>query len=155
MKKTWQVGTTSSHKWESPSEDADSQARVRKLDKDFRLAAYREKYATYRHLDALRWQVPGLAFAVGGALLGFAPRAPNGIPVSPVLALYGVFALLCARLMYRVGVNLRANNVVLRRYSLSFADDSIPPPPRGQGASVYVEVFLAFCRCDLACTRRV
>ena len=142
MSRTWEVGKTSTWEWKDSMEEKGAQVAVRGLDKDFRLAAYCEKYSNYRHLDTLRWQVPGLAFAVGGALLSFAPQPSSRIPRWPVLLLYGVFALLCARLMYRVGVNLRANNVVLRRYGLSFGDDSIPPPPRGQGASLYVELFL-------------
>lgn len=157
-RKTWQLGKTSTRKWDKSDEEELAQAAVSALDKEFRLAAYCERYSSYRHLDTLRWQVPGLAFAVGGALLGFAPRPQSGVPRWPVLVLYGLFALLCARLMYRVGVNLRANNVVLRRYGLSFGDDSVPPPPQWQGASVYVELFLclvglgsiAVAVCDLA-----
>ena len=144
MSKTWEVGKTSTLEWKDSEEEKAAQAVVRGLENDFRLAAYSEKYSHYRHLDTLRWQVPGLAFAVGGALLSFAPRPQSGLPSPPVLALYGLFALLCARLMHRVGVNIRANNVVLRRYGLSFGDDSISPPPRWRGASVYIELFLGF-----------
>lgn len=128
--------------WSDSDEEWAAQEAVRTLDKDFRLAAYHEKHLNFRHFDILRWQVPGIAFAVGGALLSFGPRARSGLPTPAVLAVYGVFALLCAYLMYRVGWNLRRNNVVLRRYALSFGDHSVPPKPRWEGASVYVEIFL-------------
>jgi hypothetical protein len=130
--------------WHDSDEERAAQDAIRTLDKEFRLAAYREKHSNFRHFDILRWQVPGIAFAVGGALLSFAPRAQNGLPIPAVLAVYGVFAVLCWYLMFRVGWNLRRNNVWLRRYSLTFGDDSIPPKPRFKGAAVYVELFLLF-----------
>ena len=128
--------------WNDTDEERAKQDAVRKLDEEFRRWAYREKYANFRHFDILRWQVPGLAFVVGGALLGFGHQAKTGLPNPAVLVVYGVFAVLCWHLMYRVGWNLRENNRVLWRYSLSFGDDSIPPKPRLRGAALYVEIFL-------------
>jgi len=127
---------------EKLAQEAAAQATVGHLDGEFRLEAYRQSYLNFRHFDNLRWQVPAIAFVVGGALLNFGRQAQGGLPTPPVLAVYGVFALLCGYLMHRIGWNLRRNNEVLRRYALSFGDDPIPPKPRWKSASLYVEVFL-------------
>jgi hypothetical protein len=129
--------------WSDSVEERESQDRIRTMDKDFRLDAYRETYTNFRHFDTLRWRVPGIASLVGGALLSFG-RRPNELPIPGALFAYGSFALLCAFVMHRIGLALQRNNEVLRRYALSFGDYSIPPRfPWWRSAARWIEIFLA------------
>jgi hypothetical protein len=67
---------------ERAKQEAAEQEAVNALDREFRLEAYRQKYLNFRHFDILRWQVPGLAFLVGGALLSFGQKGQSGLPPS-------------------------------------------------------------------------
>jgi hypothetical protein len=124
------------------SGEIDEQDRVMSLDPTARSTVYQEKYALFRHFDVLQWQVPGLVFAVGGALFGFSPRMANGLPHFLATGVYGLFALAGSYLMHRIRLNLRDNNRVLRRYAMSFGDFAIQPPPRMRSASTLMHRLL-------------
>ena len=110
-------------------------------ERDVALAIYKQKYDTWRHLDSLRWQVPGVVFASSAVILGFA-RQPDGLPSRWVMVLYGIFVLMSAWLMLRIGHNLAQNNKALRSAAFTIGDHSIPKPPRRLSASNWGIIFL-------------
>lgn len=106
------------------------------------LAIYKEKYANFRHFDTLRWQIPGLVFVVGGAILIGAPRGDGVFPGPWFLFLYGLFVILCARLMGRIGYHMKRNTKVLGSIARRIGDRSIPVPPGRTGAAYSMEKFI-------------
>lgn len=122
--------------------EIEEQERVAKLTESVRVAVYEQKYTMVRHFDSLRWQIPGLVFAVGGFLIGFAPRTANGLPHYVALFLYSVFALVGSYVMYRIRFNLRKNNEILRRFAISLGDYGILPHPGRKSASTWMHVLL-------------
>ena len=129
--------------WGDNEAEKAEQRRVAMLDKDARLEIYSQKAQTFRHFDSLRWQVPGLVFAVGGALFGFGGEKDSGLPHFLALAMYGVFALAGSFAMRRIRFNLRMNNLELRRFAMSLGDYGILPPPRMKSASTVMHALLA------------
>src|ERR1051325_7810838 len=85
--------------WNDKADEIEEQERILHLPAEERVVVYEQKYHMMRHFDTLRWQIPGLVFAVGGALFGFAPKMSNGLPHYIVLGAYGVFALVGSYVM--------------------------------------------------------
>lgn len=129
--------------WRDNAAEVGEQERVRLLDLEVRLAVYAQKYETFRHLDSLRWQVPGLVFAVGGVVLGFAPKLSNSLPHPAATMTYGLFALAGAYLMHRIRFASRSNSAILRRFAISLGDYGIRPPPGLASASSVIHLLLA------------
>ena len=129
--------------WGDPQEEIDEQERVSSYPFEARSVVYSEKYALFRHFDTLRWQVPGLVFTVGSLLFAFSPKLNSGLPHYLATGTYGLFALVGAYLMQRIREGLRDNNRILRRYSLSFGDSGVKPPPGARSASTWMQVLLS------------
>lgn len=131
-------------KWRDDKDETETEEleRISKLNESARVAVYEQKYTMMRHFDSLRWQIPGLVFAVGGFLIGFAPRTANGLPHYLALFLYSVFALVGSYVMYRIRYNLRKNTEILRRFAISLGDYGILPPPGMKSASTWMHVLL-------------
>lgn len=102
---------------------------------------YREKYATFRHLDGLRWKVPASVFAVAAIGAGFSREHPN-FPWTVALLLFGVLALLSKRLMRRIRLNVDLNTKALSRFGFPLGDYSIPEPQGKIGAAFGFEVLM-------------
>lgn len=128
--------------WGDNEEETEEQERVSQLPESARMAVYEQKYTMFRHFDSLRWQIPGLVFAVGGFLIGFAPRTTNGLPHYLALFLYSGFALVGSYVMYRIRYNLRKNNRILRRFAISLGDYGILPHPGMESASTWMHVLI-------------
>ena len=105
------------------------------------LEIYRQKYAVFRHLDTLRWQIPTFLLGAGSLLLAFASR-PGQPPekwsffvVSLLASLFSSFAV------YRVRRGIRNNHAALDSAARSIGDRSIPKPGRF-GATWWLSVLL-------------
>jgi hypothetical protein len=129
--------------WNDDAAEIAEQDRVRALGLEERTAVYAQKSESFRHFDSLRWQMPGLVFAVGGAIFGFAPRMGNGLPHYLASGMYGLFALAGVFLMYRIRLGLRRNNAILRRFAISLGDYSVRPPTEWASASTVIHGLLA------------
>lgn len=129
--------------WDDDAAEIAEQDRVRALGLEERTAVYVQKYENFRHFDSLRWQMPGLVFAVGGAIFGFAPRMGSGLPHYLASGMYGLFALAGVFLMHRIRLGLRRNNTSLRRFAISLGDYSVRPPREWIGASIVIHLLLA------------
>ena len=122
--------------------ETQEQERISLISETLRVAVYEQKYTMLRHFDLLRWQIPGLVFAVGGVLIGFSPKMANGLPHYLPLIFYGLFALLGWYVMYRIRYNLRLNSQILRRFEISLGDYGVLPPPGLKSASTWMHLLL-------------
>lgn len=121
--------------------EIEKQDRVMAISESIRSIVYQQKYAQFRHYDTLRWQIPGLVFAVGGALFTLGKTA-SGLPHFLAIALYGLFAIAGAFVMGRIRHHLRANDRILRRFAMSFGDFGVLPPPGKRSASTRMQFLL-------------
>lgn len=89
------------------------------------LEIYRQRYATFRHLDRLRWQLPLLP-TLGGSSIAWA-SATNG-SVSPVWwVILGWMFFIIGAVMEKMRKGLDKNNEVLRVVADQIGDKCIPP----------------------------
>ena len=89
------------------------------------LEIYRQRYATFRHLDRLRWQLLQISVGVGSLALVF---TTNG-SVSP--AWWTIFSLgwmfiIFGSVMERIRKGLNKNNEILRDVAIQIGDKGIP-----------------------------
>lgn len=94
--------------------------------KDVALQIYQQKYLQYRHLDTLRWQIPGLVATIGAIILSLgSDKAKALLPY--LLCGYGAFALLCWYFLGRITYHHVVNQRALRRVGELLGDWTIPP----------------------------
>lgn len=89
------------------------------------LEIYRQRYATFRHLDRLRWQ---LLQTLGVGLIAFVINA-NGSASSASSAwwaLLGCMFLIFGIVLKRIRKGLNENNEVLREVAIHKGDKGIP-----------------------------
>lgn len=104
---------------------------------------YKQKYENFRHFDRLRWQAPGIAFAIAAGVVAFSAREGTSPWVRSVLLIVlGILICLCAFTMRRIGVQLEVNTQVLDAAAKLIGDETIPKPQR-HGATWFFQLFLS------------
>ncbi|MEM1141434.1 MAG: hypothetical protein AAGI88_02525 [Pseudomonadota bacterium] len=99
---------------------------------------YKERYATYRHLDQLRWQMLQLAVAAGSAVLAFADVVSE-TAAGWKWAVAGSIFLILGIAMLRIGAGIVSNAKVLREVGKEIGDVWIPQPsPYVQSVSFWI-----------------
>jgi hypothetical protein len=89
------------------------------------LEIYNQRYETFRHLDALRWQWVNTIIA----LLGLLAALPNFEKLAASTTTYFLVAMaffLLAFTMYRTDYGYRKNGMVLYEISKMIGDASVP-----------------------------
>ena len=82
---------------------------------------YEQRYATYRHLDKLRWFVFQIAISVIVGILVF--KTPeHGSSILPI----GILLLLSGMIMTKINYGIDKNNLVLHNAGIKIGDGSIP-----------------------------
>lgn len=88
------------------------------------LEIYKQRYATFRHLDRLRWQLLQISVGVGSLALAFTANSSK----SPGWwALLGLMFIIFGVVMERIRKGLNKNNEVLRDVANQIGDKGIPP----------------------------
>ena len=82
---------------------------------------YEQRYATYRHLDKLRWFVFQIAISVIVGILVF-KTSEHGSSILPI----GILLLLSGVLMTKINNGIDKNNTVLHDVGIEIGDRSIP-----------------------------
>lgn len=103
------------------------------------LEIYRQRYATFRHLDRLRWQ---LLQILGVGSIAFIINANgNGSISSLWWALLGWMFIIFGVVMERIRKGLNDNNEVLRDVAIHIGDKGIPV------AKPWRQTSYCICRC--------
>lgn len=103
---------------------------------------YRQKYENFRHFDKLRWQMPGIALAIGAGVVAVAVRQGTPPPYVPViLVLMGLGTSVCAYAMHRIRFRLEENREALRKVGLQIGDTHVHGP-EARSATRALELFL-------------
>lgn len=89
------------------------------------LEVYKERYATFRHLDKLRWQMLQIAVAAGSAILAFGTNNATQ-PGWWALIAVGVLLMILGFAKIRIGDGIRCNNKVLNKFGKDIGDQEIP-----------------------------
>lgn len=90
------------------------------------LEIYKERYATFRHLDRVRWQL--LQISVGAVSLALVFTANDN--VSPAWWAFlglGLMFIIFGMAMEKIRKGLNKNNEVLRNVATQIGDEGIPP----------------------------
>ena len=89
------------------------------------LEIYKQRYATFRHLDRLRWQL--LQISVGVISLALVFTANSSVsPAWWALSGLGVMFIIFGLVMERIRLGLNKNNEVLRNVAIQIGDKDIP-----------------------------
>lgn len=89
------------------------------------LEIYRQKYEVFRHLDALRWQIPTFMLGAGTLVLAFAAE-PNKPPARWSFFVFAILSLFSSFAVFRVRKGLHKNHLVLNEAAIKIGDDKIP-----------------------------
>ena len=95
---------------------------------------YRQKYENFRHFDRLRWQMPGIALAIGAGVVAVSARPSVPLPlIMLVLLLMGSGTCVCAYSMRRIRARLEENRKALIEVAHLIGDDRIATPGTKSG----------------------
>ena len=125
--------------WRVERLEESEEVRMKKAD-EAALEIYRQKYAVFRHLDALRWQIPTFTLGAGSLLLAFAAE-PNKPPARWSFFVFAFLALFSSFAVYRVRKGIHKNHAALDAAARVVGDRNIPKPSRF-GATWWLSVIL-------------
>ena len=91
------------------------------------LEVYKQRYAPYRHLDRLRWQMFQIATPLTAVVLAFG-RDKNSDPDWWALLIVGLVLIVLGIVMERIRQGISANGSVLREIGKTVGDENIPKP---------------------------
>ena len=95
---------------------------------------YRQKYENFRHFDRLRWQMPGIALAIGAGVVAVSARPSVPLPlIVLVLVLMGSGTCVCAYSMRRIRVRIEENREALIDVGMLIGDNRIATPGKKSG----------------------
>ena len=103
---------------------------------------YKQKYENFRHFDKLRWQMPGIALAIGAGVVALASR--SGVPldlVSLLLLLLSMGTAVCAYTVHRIRYRLEENRAALIEVAHRLGDDHVHGP-ESRSATRWLERFM-------------
>ena len=103
---------------------------------------YKERYATFRHFDNLRWKSPTIVLGGGTALLGLAKTETQVYPPCWSLVVFSILCFLSAFLIFQIRKRIRINGVELARAGIKIGDTTIPNDTSWKGASLWFMLFL-------------
>jgi len=103
---------------------------------------YQERYATFRHLDGLRWQLPTLALTGGSIFLSLSTTSVDPLPPWWAIFLFGILCALTAYAVQRIRDGILANSTALSKAGEKIGDSDIPIPGRFGGATGALTLFL-------------
>lgn len=118
---------------------------------------YQERKKHFRHLDKLRWQVPGIVIFSSAAVAAFASQGKSEAPLPVVLMILGLFAFASFWFQVRLTGHLERLSKQFRAsekgglFQLRQDDSTSPPPPFYKSAAFWfmllnwVVGFTAFC----------
>lgn len=90
------------------------------------LEIYKQRYATFRHLDRLRWQLLQISVGVGSFAFVFTTNGSASPAEWAYIGLGAMFIIFgCILEKIRKGIN--QNNKVLRDVAIQIGDRDIPP----------------------------
>ena len=95
------------------------------MDHNNDLEIYRQRYATFRHLDRVRWQLLQIAVGAGSLALVLTAR-DGGEPAWWVLVGLGLMFIIFGTAMEKIRLGINKNNNVLREHALRIGDQGIP-----------------------------
>lgn len=97
---------------------------------------YKERYATWRHLDTMRWQIVQILIALVSAAAAIA--SINGIEIGWLFWIaIGLALLAIAVVQHRVSSGIRANNAVLAEFGRKIGDMKIPDTSDARSSAVH------------------
>jgi hypothetical protein len=104
---------------------------------------YQQKYEIFRHFDKLRWQTPGIAFAIATGVVAISIRKETPqVVMEYLLAIMGFGAIMCAYTMRRIGIQIEFNRTVLDMVARRIGDRGIPSGPPRRGATGVFQISL-------------
>ena len=112
------------------------------MSKDNHETIYQERYATFRHLDGLRWQLPTLALTGGSIFLSLSTTSGDPVPPWWAILLFGVLCVITSYAVQRIRDGIIANSTVLSKVGKKIGDNDIPIPGRFGGATGALTLFL-------------
>ena len=89
------------------------------------LEIYKQRYATFRYLDRLRWQMLQIAVIVGSLIL--ASGTEKSEPARWVFVVVGVLLTIFGFTMLKIRHGINKNNQVLHNAATQVGDKEIPP----------------------------
>jgi hypothetical protein len=98
---------------------------------------YKQKYENFRHFDRLRWQMPGIAFAISAGVIALSVRP--GVPLTLVTLLLLLMACgvgVCAFAMSRIRARLEENRTALIEVAVRVGDYRVARP--GTASATFV-----------------
>jgi hypothetical protein len=105
--------------------------------------AYSERYATWRHLDSIRYQIIQLAIAFIGAVTLIADFE-NGLLPAWVSLLVGVVYFALWGILAKINSAIRENGEALREFGKTVGDDRLPDVSK-KDRSVFHYIEIGFC----------
>jgi len=102
--------------------------------------AYSERYATWRHLDRIRYQIIQLAIAFIGAVALIADF-DGGLLPAWISLLVGVVYFALWGILAKVNSAIRGNSEALREFGKTVGDDKLPDvSKKDRSVFYYVEI---------------
>lgn len=95
------------------------------MDDNNDLEIYRQRYATFRHLDRVRWQLLQISVGVGSLALVLAARDGGELAWWALVGL-GVMFIVFGVAMEKIRHGINNNNNILREYAIRIGDQGIP-----------------------------
>lgn len=100
------------------------------------LEIYKERYATWRHLDTVRWQIVQILIALVSAAAAIA--SVKAIAIGWLFWIpVGLAVLAIAVVQHRVSKGIRANNTVLAEFGHKIGDTAIPDTSDARRSAVH------------------
>lgn len=102
--------------------------------------AYSERYATWRHLDRIRYQIIQLAIAFIGAIALIADVDNNRLPIW-ICLLVGIVYMALWGILAKVNSAIRGNGDALREFGKTVGDDRLPDvSKKDRSVFYYIEI---------------
>lgn len=110
---------------------------------------YRQKYENFRHFDKLRWQMPGIALAIGAGVVAVSarPKVPL-LLITLMLILMGSGTCVCAYAMHRIRERLEENRKALIEVGELIGDNCIALPAKQSGTRSLQRFLLCVAACS-------
>lgn len=89
------------------------------------LEIYKQRYATFRHLDRVRWQLLQISVGAGSLALVLTAR-DEGEPTWWALVGLGLMFIIFGTAMEKIRQGINKNNNVLREHATRIGDQRIP-----------------------------